>query len=90
MAKGLCDDAQEKTCLAEVGDALLDWTCSQCEKKKSSDISPYTSQIFRLRKLRLAGYPFKADDLTYEEWLDLGAVEEWTQWQQTKTQSRLY
>jgi len=29
-----------------------------------------------IRRMRNAGYPFKADDLTLEEWEDLAALEE--------------
>ena len=42
--------------------------------------------MFNLRKLRKAGYPFGANDLTLEEWLDMGLVEETVEWQ-TKTLS---
>jgi hypothetical protein len=30
----------------------------------------------RLRQLKLAGYPFRANDLTLEEWADLGNLED--------------
>ncbi|MBW2591840.1 MAG: hypothetical protein JRE58_02350 [Deltaproteobacteria bacterium] len=42
----------------------LEWACA------------YTIKLFRLRRLRLAGYPFAADDLTVEEWMDLGKIDD--------------
>ena len=42
--------------------------------------------MFKIRQLKMAGYPFAANDLTLEEWEDLGQVEETMKWQ-TKTQS---
>lgn len=33
----------------------------------------------RLRRLRLAGYPLAVNDLSMEEWLDLGRAEEFMQ-----------
>jgi hypothetical protein len=33
-------------------------------------------KIFRIRLLRIAGYPFKANDLTMQEWEDLGSLEQ--------------
>lgn len=83
---GLCDDVQERKCLEEVGEALISWTCEQCEKKKSRDLDEYTVKMFKLRQLKKAGYPFGANDLTLEEWMDLGQVEETMEWQ-TKAQS---
>jgi hypothetical protein len=58
---------------------MIEWTCSQCEKKKTGSISEYTGKMFRLRHLKLAGYPFKANDLSLEEWEDLGKIEDWMQ-----------
>jgi len=54
----------------------LEWACDNCPKKKAEDLHPYTIKIFRLRWLRQAGYPFEANDLTVEEWMDLGRIEE--------------
>jgi hypothetical protein len=33
-------------------------------------------KIFRIRLLRCAGYPFRANDLTMQEWEDLGELEQ--------------
>ncbi len=32
--------------------------------------------MLEIRRLKLAGYPFRADDLKYRDWLLLGALEE--------------
>jgi len=64
--------------VAECGTgAELEWTCAQCGKIRQEDIHPYTQKIRRIRRLRLAGYPFRANDLTPEEWDDLGLLEEY-------------
>ena len=59
----------------------LTYRCEKCEKKKQSDLDEYTIKIFRIRQLKMAGYPFGANDLTLEEWEDLGTVEETMKWQ---------
>ena len=40
------------------------------------DLSHYTIKLFRVRMLRMAGYPFEANDLAPEEWEDLGRLEQ--------------
>jgi len=42
-------------------------------------ISDYTLKLLRVRLLRQAGYPLHANDLTPEEWQDLGRIEQWVQ-----------
>lgn len=37
--------------------------------------------MLMIRKLKKAGYPFGKNDLTLEEWIDLGMVEETMAWQ---------
>jgi len=54
----------------------MEWACEKCPKKKPDEISPYTWKIIRLYNLQKAGYPLYADDLTLEEWEDLGRVRE--------------
>ena len=60
---------------------LLSFRCEKCEKKKAGELSEYTVKMFRLRRLKVAGYPFGKNDLTLEEWQDLGMVEEHMEWQ---------
>jgi len=54
---------------------LLEWTCRNCPKTRFEDLHPYTRKLADLRMLRVAGYPLRANDLTMEEWLDLGHLE---------------
>lgn len=79
IRKGLkiCDEKQIEKCSNEFGDNL-EWTCSRgkCGKVRAQEFCEYTMKIFRIRLLRLAGYPFKANDLTMQEWEDLGALEQ--------------
>jgi len=36
----------------------------------------YTFKLLHLSALQKGGYPFSADDLTLEEWVDLGVLNE--------------
>ena len=78
IASGICDAKEEAKCENEFGDNL-EWTCKKCKKKKAGDLDFYTMKLLRIRGLRMAGYPFKANDLTPEEWEDMGKVEQWLQ-----------
>jgi hypothetical protein len=46
------------------------------KKKKQRDRDEYTIKIFRIRNLKMAGYPFGVNDMTLEGWEDLGTVKE--------------
>lgn len=76
IASGICGEKEEAKCENEFGDKLK-WACGKCEKKKAEDLDLYTMKLLRIRGLRMGGYPFKANDLTPEEWEDLGKVEQW-------------
>ena len=78
MRAGVCTVAEREKCEVEVGDdpANLEWTCANCPKKRAEDLHPYTTKLLRLRTLKAAGFPFRANDLTPEEWLDLGRIEQ--------------
>lgn len=39
------------------------------------DLQPYTLNLLRLHGLREAGYQIANDDLSIEEWLDLGRID---------------
>lgn len=52
----------------------MEWTCGNCPKKRSEDLHPYTVKLLNLKALKTAGYPMQANDLTYDEWKDLGRV----------------
>lgn len=78
LTAGICDDKEKQKCEIEFGDKL-DWVCENCPKGGDREIGEYTAKLLRVRTLRMAGYPFKANDFTYEEWLDLGVIEQWLQ-----------
>lgn len=73
LQAGLCDGSEAEAC-AEDFEGNLEWACANCPKKRPEHLSPYTHKLLRLRALKAAGYPFKADDLSPEDWLDLGKV----------------
>lgn len=75
MREGLCGDEERDKCEFEYGKGPeLEWTCENCPKKPLEDLNPYTMKLLNLRTLKKAGYPLKANDILYEEWLDLGRV----------------
>ena len=78
LSAGICDDRERQKCKNEFGEHL-EWACENCPKKSDRDIGDYTAKLLRIRQLRMAGYPLKPNDLTYEEWLDLGRIEQWLQ-----------
>jgi len=73
----VCNPDEEEKCRQEIGnEELLKWSCEKCEKKKVDSIHPWTNHLLVLRRLVLAGYPFKRNDLSIQEWLDLGFLNE--------------
>jgi hypothetical protein len=52
----------------------LDWACRNCPRKRYADLHDYTKKLFRLHRLQKAGYPLAANDLTIDEWMDLGRI----------------
>ena len=77
MISGLnvCTPEEETKCKEEFG-KYYEWACKNCEKKKHRDLHPWTAHLLKLRRLQKAGYPFGKNDLDYEEWLDLGLLNE--------------
>ena len=71
---GVCDQLEQNECLEQFGEEWLAWACGECEKKRAEDISDWTFHILELRKLHKAGYPFRPNDLSLEEWEDLGTA----------------
>lgn len=61
----------------EMDEPELEWACENCPKKRREDIEDYTKKLLNYRLLQKAGFPLKANDLTYEEWLDLGKINIW-------------
>lgn len=72
----LCRPEQRRLCRAEHG-PFADWACGTCaEYLRPEAISPWTWHLIFLHRLKKAGYPFRANDLSLETWLLLGQVEE--------------
>ena len=72
----MCTEEEREKCLIEVAEENLEWTCTNCKKQKADVISPWTYHLLQIRKLQKAGYPFDKNELTIEEWQDLGTVNE--------------
>ncbi len=72
----LCRPEQRQICRAEHG-SFADWACGTCaEYLRPEAVSPWTWHLMFLHRLKKAGYPFRANDLSLETWLLLGLVEE--------------
>ncbi len=70
----LCGPAERRRCRAENG-PFAAWACRECtEFLRPEAISPWTWHLLWLHRLRRAGYPFRANDLSLETWLLLGLV----------------
>jgi hypothetical protein len=54
----------------------LDWACKNCPKRRPDQISLWVWHLLKLRRLQQGGYPFEANDLSLEEWEELGMVNE--------------
>jgi hypothetical protein len=77
MGLNVCNSEEEAKCKVEIGNEEYEqWACKNCEKKKPRSLHPWTQHLLRLRRLQKAGYPFSKNDLSYEEWLDLGILNE--------------
>ena len=76
IRRGLCTKQEAANCLDEYGETGIEWACANCPKKKFSDLRDYTKKLFNLFALQRGGYPFEANDLTLEEWADLGRLRE--------------
>ena len=78
-----CTTERKKECIIASGE-LINLVCSQCSAKEEYEPSAWFNHIWFLYSLQVAGYPFAKDDLTVEEWLDLGILKaelERLQWQ---------
>jgi hypothetical protein len=72
----LCQGPRQQACRLENG-AYADWACQECrEFLKPEAISAWTWHLVFLHRLKRAGYPFRANDLSLETWILLGAVGE--------------
>lgn len=69
--RNVCGEAEAERCRIEHGD-WLEWACQACSKLRLDDLSERAKRALFLRSLALAGYPFRANDLDLETWIDLG------------------
>ena len=77
ISKGnICNDNEVEKCREEYDEPELAWACENCPKVPDWQIHPYTRKLLNIRKLYQAGFPLDREMLTYEEWLDLGRVNE--------------
>jgi len=76
MAAGrLCGPEEERRCRMESG-PFAAWACTVCaEYLRPEALSPWTWHLLFLYRLKRAGYPFRANDLSLETWLLLGVVQ---------------
>lgn len=71
----LCGPEEQRRCRTESG-AFATWACAACEEYlRPEAISPWTWHLLFLHRLRQAGYPFRANDLSLETWLLLGVIQ---------------
>jgi len=75
LAAGICSEQERLRCEVEAGE-MVEWSCAHCPKARPEDLHAYTLKLLWIRTLRRAGYPLAADDLTCEEWVDLGRLEQ--------------
>jgi len=52
----------------------MEAVCASCHRYEPYIPSAWLSHILFLNTLSIAGYPFAQDDLSMEEWLDLGIL----------------
>jgi hypothetical protein len=70
----LCGPEEERRCRTASG-AFAAWACAVCEEYlRPEALSPWTWHLLFLYRLRQAGYPFQANDLSLETWLLLGML----------------
>lgn len=65
----------EEKCREEF-EGQLAWNCKHCPKKRADGLGQWTRHLLRLRRLQQGGYPFGANDLDVDVWMDLGRVNE--------------
>jgi hypothetical protein len=77
-----CDVCSEKRSLYQ------DWTCSHCPELKLESIGPELVSMLELRRLQIAGFPFEQNQLDYESWILLSALNERIDREQRKNETR--
>lgn len=51
------------------------WMCKSCRAKSGTRTAPWFNQVWLLRSLQKAGYPFEKNDLTLAQWLGIAQLE---------------
>ncbi len=73
MLREACTPQKKKECAKNSGEHLA-LMCSQCEHREPYEPSEWFNHIWFLYSLQQGGYPFDANDLTIEEWIDIGIL----------------
>ena len=50
--------------------------CKGCEKNEPFETTDYFNKIWFFYRLRKGGYPLEANDLSVDEWIDLGILDD--------------
>lgn len=74
-----CSKDEQAICDARFGTGPeLEWACKNCKKHRGEiKLHPYTRKLMNNRMLIMAGYPLRRNDLTVDEWVDLGRLNQW-------------
>lgn len=70
---GLCTPGERQKCEVE-NESHLEWACAHCQKKQYTELHDYTKKLLGIYELQRGGYPLQANDLTLDEWRDLGRL----------------
>ncbi|HHT9137386.1 MAG TPA: hypothetical protein ACFYEK_09115 [Candidatus Wunengus sp. YC60] len=70
-----CTPEKKKRCAKDCG-PHLEFACKTCEANKEHEPSEWFNHIWFFYALQRGGYPFRANDLTVDEWMDLGLLKE--------------
>lgn len=54
--------------------ATFEQACAICDRKQTEAPDPWIQHIMFLYGLTRGGYPFDRDDLTLDEWQDIGTL----------------
>ena len=58
----------------ETSGELLAAKCAKCDGSVPYEPSEWFGHIWYIYRLQRAGYPFGANDLSVEEWMDMGVL----------------
>lgn len=69
----ICTEEHETKCLENYEEIARDWACANC-KGWLKEVHPWVAHLFSVYSLQQAGYPFDKNDLSMEEWMALGVI----------------